>query len=123
MKTCSSCGVEQPLVNFSNRTTYCKPCAKRLKAIRTGKHKAIVQRYKVSCGCAHCGYKEHPEALCLSHKDRSTKWSNQKEYQGKSRSAILYCWSLDRIRKEVRKCEVLCMNCHTVDTIRKGDHL
>ena len=123
MKKCSSCTVEYPLVNFNKGQTYCKPCAKRLKAMRTNANKRFAQRFKLIKGCSCCGYNQHPEALCFSHLEKDTKWSNQKEYEGKNRSAVLYCWSRDRIKTEIRKCEVLCMNCHTVQTIKKGEHL
>jgi len=63
----------------------------------------IIDRYKTFCGCAHCGYRSSAVALDLHHKEES-----QKEY----RVSRMTSFSMDRLRAEIRKCVVLCSNCH-----------
>ena len=61
--------------------------------------------YKISKGCEICGYKENPIALQFDHLDTSTKIqdiSNMKK------------GNLKKLIAEVRKCRVLCANCHSI---------
>lgn len=53
--------------------------------------------------CKRCGYKRCQAALAFHHKDPSKK-SRQ--------LAVMMKWSLARIMQELKKCELLCMNCH-----------
>jgi 5-methylcytosine-specific restriction endonuclease McrA len=73
---------------------------------RTATRDEFLANYKMSRGCADCGYDKHPRALDFNHlKDKSfniggngreTKWA-----------AIL---------AEIEKCEVVCSNCHRIRT-------
>lgn len=53
-------------------------------------------------GCERCGYDECVAALQFHHRDPNTK-----EFTISGRS-----WSLERLRPEVAKCDLLCANCH-----------
>mgnify|MGYP003631600115 CR=1 FL=1 len=55
----------------------------------------------------HKRYKEHPHALHFDHIDIKNK---KKEVSG------LVTYSLSIIKNEIRKCRVLCANCHAVHT-------
>ena len=63
--------------------------------------------YKGGC-CIRCGYNKSYVALEFHHKDPNSK-------SGKS-------WSLDRLKKEVDKCILVCSNCHSEihEEIREG---
>ncbi len=50
-----------------------------------------------------CGF-DHPAALQFHHRN-----PNKKE---KELSMVYESWSIERIMKEIKKCEVLCANCH-----------
>lgn len=54
--------------------------------------------------CMRCGYCKYPEVLEFHHKDPKKKEFNL-GLGGLTRS-----WA--RIKKEVKKCELLCANCH-----------
>ena len=54
--------------------------------------------------CVRCGYDRCHRALTFHHRDPMTK---EFDLSGRARS-----YSLDRLRKEAAKCDLVCMNCH-----------
>ena len=70
--------------------------------------------YKVAKGCEECGYRDHPKALQFDHLDRNKKHKN---------IANMKDGSLKKLIEEVRKCRILCANCHFIhsDNQRKED--
>ena len=87
---------------------------KRQGSIR--RHKTVrawitnrIDRVKRFKGCIKCGFKI-PAALQFHHVDPSTKEHNVSNMR---RSSYIQ-WG--RIKKEMRKCIVLCANCHAVET-------
>ena len=89
--------------------------------------------FKKLKGCKQCGYNDHAEALCFAHIDPMTKADETKNSTssgsgGISRLAGLVYKdkrknraSLTALVDEIRKCEILCMNCHTVQTRQRGE--
>jgi hypothetical protein len=57
-------------------------------------------------GCRLCGFNEHPAAIQFHHRDPSSKEFHL-GHQGQTRS-------IARMRKEARKCVLLCANCHAL---------
>jgi len=127
IKTCNSCGIKKELKDFpknnfhkSGYANRCKSCqleyldkygakkstAKKSK-YRRERNSLFISRVKMRLGCQCCGYKEHPSALDFDHIDPSTKNSN--DY-----SAMNSNWSRKRIKEGMRKCRVLCANCHRI---------
>jgi hypothetical protein len=78
--------------------------AKTIAAARRRKNKLLrlTNRYKAFCGCANCGEKD-PVCLDFHHKD------NTKEYDV---SKLISLGNIVKLRAEIRKCIVLCANCH-----------
>jgi len=136
--TCRLCKVELPIDSFTQiaykSTTrpyaYCKPChtinqrkyrkLDRYKAYEKGRrHKAQRLVYKVLCrsSCALCGEKD---ILTLQFDHIDPKGKNGKEYEiGKlvHRKGT----GIDTVKAEIRKCRVLCANCHQRHTfIQQG---
>ena len=76
----------------------------RRVAERKKKIKSWIEEYKKNLKCSNCS-ETHPSTLDFHHKNK-----NEKE-QG-----ICYFvsngYSIDKIRQEIEKCEVLCANCH-----------
>ena len=58
-----------------------------------------INEYKLSNGCCVCGYNKYAEVLDFHH-------NSEKEFD------IGRCRKLERTKKEVEKCIVLCSNCH-----------
>jgi len=69
-----------------------------------------LRKYKEAKGCQHCGYKENAAALQFDHMDRQLK------YQNVSRLIVR---SLSVLFSEIRKCRLLCANCHMIQTYKE----
>lgn len=82
--------------------------ARRRKMLR-----AWLDAYKLNAGCRKCGYSTHPAALDFAHRDRSTKVINIADVANRGN------WSLSRTKVEVMKCDVLCANCHRIETVEE----
>ena len=63
---------------------------------------------KMKCGCALCGYRDNPLALQFDHIGNKTKQVSH-----------MVLNSIVNLIKEVRKCRVLCANCHSIHTDRR----
>lgn len=127
MKICSICKINKDDSEFHKKSaskdglqSNCKSCRKIIDAASYLKYpkrrsdikerrnnkqkynKQLYTRYKRMCGCLICGEKE-PVALDLHHLDSKGKDKNP---------ANLMSYSTLRLKKEIRKCVVLCSNCH-----------
>jgi hypothetical protein len=60
--------------------------------------------YKSQLRCARC-FETHPACLEFHHRDPQKK-------EIVVSKALVWGWSIERILKEIAKCEVLCANCH-----------
>lgn len=131
MKTCSKCKQTKSLTEFAiaktkpdGRSPDCKEC-KRIynkeyykknyndERIRLQKRKDSqwekIEKFlhEVKTKCSRCGENRFA-ALDFHHKDPSTKEIAIAEAFNRS-------WSLERVKEEVNKCEVICSNCHRVE--------
>ena len=68
----------------------------------------FIQSYKLARGCARCGYQEHPKALQFDHMEGNKK-SNVSDL-------IRSDYGLVTIMNEIKKCQILCANCHAIVT-------
>lgn len=76
---------------------------KRIRNIR----KRWLNIYKTAKGCAICGYSKHPVALQFDHINPKDK---RLDISGMTKN------SLKTLMTEVRKCRILCANCHMIHT-------
>jgi predicted HNH restriction endonuclease len=84
---------------YNDRKAYIiEAVAKRRKKIRL---KAIEF---LGGKCIKCGYDKYIEVLEFHHRN-----PNEKEF---SISKSGYCRSWERVSKEIKKCDLLCANCH-----------
>jgi len=65
-----------------------------------------LNKIKLHAGCFICGYREHAVALEFDHLSREDK-----KFTVSARNITR---SLSSIFAEIRKCRVLCANCHRV---------
>lgn len=56
--------------------------------------------YKLSVGCAMCGYRQHAVSLEFDH------------ISGIKTKQVSACYNLAEAKHEMTKCQVLCSNCH-----------
>ncbi len=66
-----------------------------------------IAKYKMERGCLVCGFKGHPDALQLDHLPGVTKVDKLADMCNLKWSTVL---------KEIAKCQVLCANCHAIET-------
>lgn len=91
-----------------NRRTYLTN-EKRRESIKADRdklktwNKTLLERYKRLKGCKYCKVEFTPVALDLHHPDPTEKEGNVSR---------LICVSTKRLKSEIRKCEVVCSNCH-----------
>jgi hypothetical protein len=63
----------------------------------------FTQRVKLRYGCSECGYKKCATSLHFDHIDPTTK---------KNVVSKLVKQSMKQLKNEMRKCRILCANCH-----------
>lgn len=87
---------------------YCNDTTKTKVAEHQRQSRAWISQYlineKAARGCSRCG-ESHPATLDFHHIDPSKKSFGLSV-------ARCYTSSLDKIKVEIAKCEVLCSNCH-----------
>ena len=73
---------------------------------------SLVNKYILERGCAHCGYKDEPVALDFHHENREDKIINVSSHWKTS-------WKqYEKMKEEMKKCIVLCSNCHRIEEKR-----
>ena len=90
-----------------------------------------LRKYKQSQGCCECGYNANSIALCFAHKNPMDK---DPELLGRINGGFaplirrVYTTAknshkttdvIKKIFNEIRKCKVMCVNCHTIETIEE----
>lgn len=128
MKTCNDCSTSKPTTEFNKNKrksdglqSFCRPCTKirnnqsyrtspKRRAKIAERNKAnvaflrrLVSRYKRFCGCRLCDERE-PIALDLHHLDSKEK--------DDCVAKMIDRGSKIKVLNEIRKCVVLCSNCH-----------
>jgi len=73
-------------------------------------------KYLSAQGCAECGQRD-PRVLEFDHLDPSKKDQNIATLISGG-----YAWSSEVLRREIRKCRILCANCHRKHTIGQQDY-
>ena len=97
--------------HYLKNKSYYKEKAKERKRLQVPKLRAYTNRVKTFVGCVDCGYKENPLALQFDHV-RGTKFKEVSVM-------VSECYSLPRIKDEIRKCEIRCANCHAIITQKR----
>lgn len=120
-RKCKLCGEEKILSEFASAGTIsgkkyfrykCIPCYSKFKNIR----KSLIRKqyYEIKKGfkCCNCGNDDF-RVLEFDHINRNKKELCISEAMGRG------C-SLEKIKKEIDKCQVLCANCHRIKTWEEG---
>lgn len=120
-RKCKLCGEEKNIYDFASAGTIsgkryfrykCIPCYSKFKGIRKSAIRDQYYEIKKSSRCCICGNDDF-RVLEFDHIDRS-----KKEFCV-SNSIQRGC-SLEKIKKEIDKCQVLCANCHRIKTWEEG---
>ena len=74
------------------------------------RNSAFSRRVKTFLGCQECGYKKHPDALQFDLVNQTSKFKEISK---------MYCYSRKALKLEMKKCRVLCANCHAVHSAKQ----
>lgn len=96
-KICKDCFKKYKDSHYENNKEYYIEKNKRNKL----KIKEFIQEYKEKSSCKLCG-ENHIATLDFHHKDPLVKDFSLSNYN----------WGIERVKKEIEKCEILCSNCH-----------
>lgn len=137
-KICSKCRLEKSHDNFYARKTgarmgqlyeKCKDCMKirgrdyyhnnhkrQLGLALVRRHEAYLKKRKFinqikDVPCADCGMKYPFYVMDFDHKNAKNKVKEIAYMMTRN-------WSLDKIKAEVVKCEIVCANCHRIRTYK-----
>lgn len=77
-------------------------------------YREFIWRYKRICGCAKCGNKD-PRVLDYDHIDEKNKIDIVSRMAGQTISMKI-------LKNEIRKCQILCANCHRIKTFETRNY-
>jgi len=102
-----------------NKEEYMKKYYATHRKERRERNKKLKQRlrefvddYKKKTGCQYCKYNKYPHILVFHHKIPLKK-------QGRTCITNQH-WSVKRLKEEIKKCVLLCPNCHAIEHYIKG---
>lgn len=116
-RTCKVCNQNKPIGEFAfagevdGKRYYRHKCVKCYSKFKKARRVTIRDQYfeiKKSLQCAVCGNADF-RVLDFDHKDRESK-----EFD--VGYGISKGYSIEKIKKEIDKCQVLCANCHRIKT-------
>lgn len=90
---------------YRQRSTY-----KERRSAWYRNRRELLDEYKLERGCIDCGYVDHPAALDFDHV-RGTK-----EF---SVGHAITRLPMEKVWKEIEKCDIRCANCHRVRTAER----
>jgi hypothetical protein len=104
-------------MKLRGRDYYHKNRKRQLALALKRRHRAYLEKRKFltkakAVPCADCGKRYPFYAMDFDHK----------QYSGKIKEVgymVSRNWSLEKIKREVKKCEVVCANCHRIRTYKK----
>lgn len=95
-----------------NKYTESHRASARAQRFRNRKRfRKFIDKIKLKFGCKICGYNEHPAALDFDH-------LKNKKYNI-ALMAVRVGRTMKRVKEEIRKCQILCANCHRVETQKR----
>ena len=107
---CLHCGETDEDKFYGLKRTICGKCHNKY-TIKKGQEKKDFIIKLLGGECKHCGYKKYNGALDLHHINPEEKDPNFKSIRG---------WGKEKIIDEVKKCILLCANCHREEHYNLG---
>lgn len=99
-------GIRPKVKHTTSGGLKCAECVTDQNRALQGAKRAYVADVKMGSGCVRCGFRDHPDALHLHHRDPAEKEGHI--------SAMCANVGWARLRAEVAKCDVVCANCHAI---------
>lgn len=117
MRKCNKCGCNLIIGKNISKARYkrwkqCYQCERKRIVVRQKEKQQIVNAYKLGIGCSKCGYNKEACALDFHHLIPSEK--------NKAISRMIDdSYKLDSIFNEIKKCIILCANCHRIEHFKE----
>lgn len=109
--TCKPCHRAYSLAHYSdNRRKYIDRAKKRRAPVRI-RNRVWVRKHKALRACVDCGGKFHHAAMDFDHTAKNKRAAVAR--------LVGSCLSLNTLRAEIRKCDLVCSNCHRVRTFKR----
>lgn len=109
---CKTCHSEYHRKHYlANKTKYIGYARARQKRLRR-----FIVEYKTGKRCTDCKRKYPHYVLQFDHLPGCVKKVHLANIHGRG-------WSLERIMEEIKKCDLVCANCHAVRTFKRGRRL
>lgn len=138
MKICTECGLEKPLDEFNKNKSKKDGLQQRCRSCDNERAKtyyaANAERMKKQIGVRNkrlrneaqewvCVYLDtHPCVDCGETDILVLEFDHLKDKELSISNMCLRGWSVDKIKQEITKCEVVCANDHRRRTARRGNH-
>ncbi len=115
MKPCRYCGKTYSLADFgiaktTDTKTYrrqkCRFCYRETKNKLKTSRRGWIEAYKEAHGCIRCKIQD-PRVLEFHHTDTKLKEFNIADYYYSQ-------FGIEKLKKEISKCVVICANCHRI---------
>lgn len=97
-----ACGETDPNLFYGNKTTICAKCHCK-STLSKGQDNRKYMLAVLGGQCINCGFDKWKASLDIHHLDPSKK---------DVAFSVARYWSKDKIDKELKKCVLLCRNCH-----------
>jgi hypothetical protein len=113
MKLCKYCnkyysesdfGVARTIGKKTYRRLKCRFCYAKTKKLLVEKYQKILDNYKTEKGCIKCGNKDY-RVLDFHHTSKKDFTIGTARYNH---------FGIERVEKEIKKCVVVCANCHRI---------
>lgn len=121
MKICKYCGLEKPEESFevckvvAGKTYHyqkCKDCKRLVRKTRRKNTREWLDEYKKDLSCENCGFSDF-RALEFHHNSFDEKKDFNVSDMIRSGSSV------QTILREIKKCKILCSNCHQIEHYEK----
>lgn len=116
-RRCPRCGIVKPIASGfyrDPRKRYaCRVCLQERVYERLNKRVEFINNYKLGHGCADCGYNAHPHALEFDHRPGEDKFADITKMRLRG--------TMQQLIDEMKKCDVVCANCHRLRTADRRD--
>lgn len=76
---------------------------------RQEQQRELLRQLKMTLSCIRCGFTGHPAAIQFHHREASEKSFNIADVVSRGN----HSWK--RVLEEIKKCDVLCANCHAIE--------
>ena len=106
---------------FENRLIQKRKGKKKRTKRLASKFKHIADRYKLRKGCNYCNYKKIPSVLHFHHINPKNKLFTIGDKLGRNKHLSYTLWKI--IKEEIRKCIILCANCHKEETYKERNKI